>query len=163
MPVVAKLREEEAAPVADVGIVHPELVPVITERQRLAEIVRQRLETSKMAEPFLVAEPAETDGRCPAIVPEAQNRLREVGGLDRVVKGIAQRMDCGFGAIGAGLRAMHGHVLWGLAVGSGGWGRGEWRLGRMAIGGPTMGLGFIIATLRGPGQAAGHLHSRSDA
>jgi hypothetical protein len=65
---VAQLREQEAAAVADVGIVGPELVAVIAQRQRLRQVVRQRLEAAEMAQPFLVAQPssptAAPSGRC---------------------------------------------------------------------------------------------------
>ena len=74
---VAQLREQEAAAVADVGIVHPELVAVIAQRQRLGEIVGQRLEAAEMADPFLVAQIRQADRRRPAVVAEAQDRLRE--------------------------------------------------------------------------------------
>ena len=46
---VAQLREQEAAAVADIGIVHPELVAVIAQRQRLRQVAGQRREAAEMA------------------------------------------------------------------------------------------------------------------
>jgi hypothetical protein len=50
--VVFELREEEAAAVAEVGIVELELMPVIAQRQRLLEAAGQRLEPAEMLDPF---------------------------------------------------------------------------------------------------------------
>ena len=46
---VAQLGEQEAAAVADVGVVHAELVAVVAQRQRLGEVAGQRLEAGEMA------------------------------------------------------------------------------------------------------------------
>src|SRR5918993_1342604 len=59
--IVAKLREQEAAAIADVGIVHPELVAVVAERERLLEVIGERLEAAEMRRPLSVVEIAETD------------------------------------------------------------------------------------------------------
>ena len=53
VPLVAKLGEGEAAAVADVRIVHAELMAVISKRERLRQIVRQRLEPAEMPRPLL--------------------------------------------------------------------------------------------------------------
>ena len=90
---VAKLCEQEAAAVADVGIVHPELMAVIAQRQRRREVVGQRLEAPEMTDPGLVVQLAEADCRCPAIVAVPQDRLRKIRRFDGVVKGVAQRGD----------------------------------------------------------------------
>ena len=57
--IVAELREQEAAPVANVGIIRPELVPVITQRQRRRQIVGEWLEPSEMPRPagFIQVQP----------------------------------------------------------------------------------------------------------
>ena len=101
---VAQLREQEAAAVADVGVVHAELVAVIAQRQRLREVVRQRLEAAEMADPLLVAQPVEPDRRRRAVVAEAQDRLREIGRRDRIVEIVAELEDRRFGPVRGGLR-----------------------------------------------------------
>src|SRR5690606_33605471 len=49
-----ELSEQEAAAVAEVGIVALELVAVIAQRQRRLEAPRQRLEAAEMGKPLLV-------------------------------------------------------------------------------------------------------------
>ena len=56
VPIIAKLREEEAAAVADLRIVHAELMAVVTQRQRLGEVVGERLEAAEMRFPPLRVE-----------------------------------------------------------------------------------------------------------
>ena len=53
---VAQLREQEPAPVADIRIVNSELVAVIAQRQRLRQIVRERVKAAEVADPLLLAE-----------------------------------------------------------------------------------------------------------
>ena len=102
---VAQLREQEAAAVADVGIVHAELMAVIAQRQRLREVVRAAARSgAKWREPLLVVEPVQPDRGRPAVVAEAQDRLREVGRRDRIVEGVAELEDRGLGPIRGGLR-----------------------------------------------------------
>ena len=50
--IVAELREGEAAAVADLGIVHAELVAVITQRQRLRQVVAAAARTGRNAPPI---------------------------------------------------------------------------------------------------------------
>ena len=83
--VVAQLGEQEAAAVADLGIVHAELVAVIAQRQRLRQVVGQRLEAAEMRFPVVI-ELAEADAIGPALVEEARDRRREARRLDRIVE-----------------------------------------------------------------------------
>ena len=69
---VAQLREEEAAAVAEVGVVRAELMAVVAQRQRLREVVGQRLEAAEVALPLGVGEGVEPDARGPALVAEAE-------------------------------------------------------------------------------------------
>ena len=96
---VAQLREQEAAAVADVGIVHPELVAVIAQRERLGEVVRQRLEPAEMADPVVVARARQPDRAAQRPVAEAQDRLREIGRRDRVVEVVPELEDLRLGSI----------------------------------------------------------------
>ena len=88
---VAQLGEQEAAAVAEVGVVDAELVAVVAQRQRLGEVAGQRLEAAEMARSTRrrSGRPSPTS-RGPAIVAEAQDRLREVGRAHRVVEGRAE-------------------------------------------------------------------------
>ena len=66
---VAHLREQESAPVADIGIVHAELVPVIAQRERLLERAGEGREAPEMRDPFrrrsaCRARPPPPRGRC---------------------------------------------------------------------------------------------------
>ena len=72
---------------------------VILESQRAWEIRLERLKPPEMTRPFSVVEIRQTDICCPAIVAEAQLRLREIGSFDRRGKPICQRVDCGIGAV----------------------------------------------------------------
>ncbi len=87
---VARLGEEEAAAVAEVGVVHAELVAVVAQRQRLGEAAGKRREAAEMVEPVGVGEGVEADPRGPAPVAEAQARLGKVGGPDDVEEGVAE-------------------------------------------------------------------------
>src|SRR3546814_4313763 len=48
--IVAKLREQEAAPVADIGVVIAELVAVIAQRERCGQIIGQGFEPAEMGD-----------------------------------------------------------------------------------------------------------------
>ena len=56
VPLVAKLGEGEAAPVADLRVVNAELMAVIAKRERVGQVVRQRLEPAEMRRPLLVGQ-----------------------------------------------------------------------------------------------------------
>ena len=101
---VAQLGKQEAAPVADIGVIVAELVAVIAQRQRLGQIAGQRLETAEMADPFGIAQPGETDRLVPAVVAEAQLMAREVGRAHGIGQPAAQLGDWRIGAIVCGLR-----------------------------------------------------------
>ena len=92
---IAQLREEEAAPVADVRVVHAELVAVIAQRQRLGQRARQRLEAAEVRDPLLVGQARQPHFGRRAVVAEAQDRRREVGGGDAIVE--ARRRARGYG------------------------------------------------------------------
>ena len=82
--VIAELGEEEAAAVADVGIVHPELVAVIAERERLGRLPGSGSKRRNAPPtPGLSLQP---DALGPAMIEEARDRLGETAGLDRVVE-----------------------------------------------------------------------------
>ncbi len=104
---VAKLGEGEAAPVADVGVVHAELVAVIPKGERLRQVLRQRLEPAEMPGPILVRQ-IEANALRPATVEKARRALREARGLHGVVEGVAEIEDSGIGCVG-------GHELLKLA------------------------------------------------
>ena len=74
---VAHLREQEAAAVAEIGIVVAELVAVIAQRQRLRQRALERLEAPEAGDPFGVGQPVEPDLGRRAIVAEAQDGRRE--------------------------------------------------------------------------------------
>ena len=93
---VAQLSEQEAAAVAYVGIVHPELMAVVAQRQRLREIVGQRLEAAEMADPLLVVERGEADRFGRAVVAEPRIACgKSAGSTGR--KGVAELEDGGLG------------------------------------------------------------------
>ena len=83
---IAALGEEEAAAVAEVGIVHAELVAVVAQRQRRLEAAGQRFEPREVADPSVVVEAVESDRRRRPVVPEAHDRLGEVGRRDGIVE-----------------------------------------------------------------------------
>src|SRR5690349_1510755 len=82
---IAQLGEGEAPAIADLRIVHAELVPVITERQRLRQIVRQRLEPAEMPRPAFLVQ-LEADAFGPALIDETRDTFGEARRLDSVVK-----------------------------------------------------------------------------
>src|SRR5437868_12213894 len=95
---VAELGEGEAAAVADVRIVHAELMAVITQRQELAKVLGQRLETAEMPGPFLVAR-VQPDALCPALIEKAGNAFAKVRRFYRVVESGTQIEDRGLAPI----------------------------------------------------------------
>ena len=70
--VVAQLGEEEAAAVADVGIVHAELVAVIAQRERCLRLPGSGSKRQKCAVQAVVVEIAKADAVRPAAVEEAR-------------------------------------------------------------------------------------------
>ena len=72
---VFELREEEAAAVAEIGIVGLELVAVIAQRQRGLEAAGDRHEAAEMIYPFGFAQPIEPDALCCPLVAIAQDVL----------------------------------------------------------------------------------------
>src|ERR1044072_3786187 len=75
---------------------------VITQCQRLGQVVRQGREAAEMTRPVRVGQRVEPDFRGGAIVAEAQDRLRKFGRLDLVVELPAQLQDRALGTVEAG-------------------------------------------------------------
>src|SRR5690606_1939987 len=94
-----ELREEEAAAVAEVGIVALELVAVIAQRQRRLEAPRQRLEAAEMGKPLLVRKPLQSDRGRGALVAVTQDVLREARGRHGVVELGTEGAVVGTGAV----------------------------------------------------------------
>src|SRR3546814_17587566 len=84
--IVAKRREQEAAPVADIGVVIAELVAVIAQRERCGQIIGQGFEPAEMGDPLGVAQRVQPHARRRAIVAEAPPRPGKARGLDRFVE-----------------------------------------------------------------------------
>jgi hypothetical protein len=101
---VAQLRKSEPAPVADLGVVHAELVAVVPERERLRQVVRQRLEPREVADPVRVGQLGKPDRARPAVVAEAQLGFREIRRGHRIAEPFGQFRNRRVGAIGGGLR-----------------------------------------------------------
>jgi hypothetical protein len=101
---VTHLREEKTAAIADFWIEDAELMAVIAQRQRLREIVGQRLETGEMAQPLGVAQPAEAHRCRPALVAEAELLTREIRRSDGIGQPGSEGQDSGIGPVGSSLR-----------------------------------------------------------
>jgi hypothetical protein len=89
--VALELCEKKAAAVAEVWIVGLELVPMITQRQRLSERAGQRDEAPEMIDPLRVAERVQPHRRRRPLVPIAQDVFRESRRLDDIEEGFAKR------------------------------------------------------------------------
>ncbi len=63
---------------------------MIAQSERRLETSLQRCETAEMLGPLRVGKPIKPHAPCPALIAIAQNRLRETGWLDGIVKRIAQ-------------------------------------------------------------------------
>ena len=98
--IISQLGKGEAAAVADVRIVHAELMSVVTQRERLREIVRQRFEPAEVPRPRRVFE-VQSDAFGPAMVEESGDALRKSGRLDRVVEVAAKDEDLRIGLVAA--------------------------------------------------------------
>jgi len=73
-------------------------MPVITERERLAEVVGQRLEPAEMPRPAIFSQ-LQPDAFRLSFVEEARNAFGEFGGPDRIVEIAAERQDRRGGAV----------------------------------------------------------------
>ena len=98
VPIIAKLREEEAAAVADLRIVHPELMAVVAQGQRLGEVVGKRLEAAEMGYPARRGE-FEPNMLGRAMVEEARDRLGKFRRIDRIVEFGPEAEDLGVGPV----------------------------------------------------------------
>ncbi len=73
-PIIPKLREQESAPVAQIGIVHAELMAVIAQGQRLPKRAGQRSEPREMRDPLIIAQISKPGMLRPALIPVTQHR-----------------------------------------------------------------------------------------
>ena len=96
---VAKLGKGEATAIADFRIVHAELVSVVTECQRLGQVVGQRLESAEMARPGISVE-IESDAFDPSRVDETRSAFGEARRPDRVVKIGSKGQELRIGLVG---------------------------------------------------------------
>ncbi len=90
VPEVVHLREQEAAAVAEFGVVRSELVAVVAQRQRRLEAAGQGLEPAEMGDPVRIRQAAEADPPGPVPVAVAQDRRGEPGRGDGIVEGRAE-------------------------------------------------------------------------
>src|SRR5262249_4417634 len=88
---VAELRVQEAAAVADRGVVNLELVPVIAKRERLAQAAVERREAREAIDPLAIVEIAEAYPISPRLISKAHDRLRERRRLHRIEEPVAER------------------------------------------------------------------------
>ncbi|MNE18181.1 hypothetical protein D3C80_1112010 [compost metagenome] len=95
------LRRQEAAPVAEVGVVGAELMAVIAHGDR-SGLAGQGLETAEVGAPFVVAQGLQPDAGGRAVVAHAQDRLGKVGGQHRIAELGAEVDEARIGAIGGG-------------------------------------------------------------
>jgi len=97
---LAKLREQESSPVADVGIVHSKLMAVIPKRQRLGEIIREGLEAAEMRCPFVLGKGAKSDSLSRSPVQESRFALRKIRSIDRVEEAFFKLQNFRVGPVG---------------------------------------------------------------
>ena len=68
----------------------PELMPVVTQRQRLLDVTGQWRETPEMIHPCRIIEPLQPDTRRGSVVAPPQNMLRKLGSLDRAIESVVK-------------------------------------------------------------------------
>ena len=91
--VVSQLREQKSASITDFGIIGTKLMAVIAQRQRWIEIVGERLESTEMGYPLLVAQVVQPDTLVPAVVSEPENMFGEIGCDYRIANFFSQLGD----------------------------------------------------------------------
>ena len=64
----AQLREQETPAVTYVGIVGPELMPMITQRQGLRQVARKGVESPEMTNPLVIAQRFQPHAGCGPVV-----------------------------------------------------------------------------------------------
>ena len=96
---VAQLRKQEAAAIADLRVIAAELMPVITHRQWLGEIVRQGFKALEMRDAGVRVERLQPGRAGPAPIPETLDSGRKGGRLDRVGKIGAQGHEARIGRV----------------------------------------------------------------
>ncbi len=81
-----QLRKQEAAAVAEVGVIRLELVAVIAQRQRRRQRAGDGHEAAEMVEPLRVAQRVEPDAGRRPLVAIAQREVRKLRRSDLVVE-----------------------------------------------------------------------------
>jgi hypothetical protein len=94
---IAHLGKQETAPVAQLRIINPELMPVIAQRQRLGQIAFQRLKPAEMVEPCRIVETGKANGRRMALITPAQSVGRKPRRFHRSPSQGAIAVICGSG------------------------------------------------------------------
>ena len=99
-PRLAQLGEQEAAPVAEVGVVDAELVAVVAQRQRLGQVARQRLEPARRRRsiPRRSGRPARRVAAARSL-RKRKVALRELGRAHRVGEALAEVEEAGIGPV----------------------------------------------------------------
>ena len=98
------MREQKAAPIAEIGVVVSELVAVIAHGERRRLIVRQWREPGEMTAPLFIGERLQPHRCGGAVIAEADVGARKVRGTYRVGELRPQRGEAGIGAVGGGKR-----------------------------------------------------------
>ena len=94
-----QLGEQEAAPVAELRVIHPELVSVIAQRERLRMAAGQWREAPEMLDPFGVGQRAQTDPLGPALIAITQYMRGKRRRRDHVVERVAELGMAGRGPV----------------------------------------------------------------
>ena len=93
---------KKPAPVADFGIVHPELMPVIPQRERRGQVAGQGGKAPEMRRPSGIVQPGQPDGGRCAIIAKPDLCLGKVRRSDRIAQPVCQSEDRRVRAIGCG-------------------------------------------------------------
>ena len=94
--------KRKRAAVAELRVVHVELVTVVAQRQRLRQVAGERLEAGEVRLPLGVGERVETDGGGVSLVAEAEHTPGERGRRDLVGEAFAELLDVRRGAVAIG-------------------------------------------------------------
>ena len=111
---VAHLGKKKSAAVANIGVVHTELMAVIAQGQRMGQASGEGIKATEMRNPLRILQRFQTDlGRRP-IVAESQYLLREAGGHHRIGQKISHFIN-GMGGLKKRSLRESGHAtIWGL-------------------------------------------------
>ena len=97
---LAQLREQKAAPIAQLGIVAAKLMPVIAQGQRFGQSARQGFEPGKMAAPTRLVQTAQAQPLRQGLVAEPNHRPGKIRGRHGVVEIWPQFQDGTVRAVG---------------------------------------------------------------